>query len=250
MLLVLLLLAVCLVNINAFMMHPYRPASCCSHFRFFGKATTTHQSLISPQKKDTIKETAATQGTDDMWNHGEVAWDIADDEDEDDDDTVPDDEVLSPFYDDFSSTKRMPDSREYSSNLNDNSIYIKYFKNRIYFRVKKMAVRATYAALFKGLVRDALSVSNLAIDVQQLASSKNGDVNAETDLALLLIASGINLLEKTQSDNSSLSGSTKKKNKSTSSVDNKTLAKRVRRCTNIVFGTLSAVFVRNIKPVD
>jgi hypothetical protein len=248
MLLVLPLLAVCLVNVNAFMMPPYRLSSCCSHFRLFGKATTTQKSLISLQKKYIIKETA--QETDDMWNHGEVAWDIADDEDEDDDDTVPDDEVLSPFYDDFSSTKRTPDPIEYSSNLNDNSIYIKYFKNRIYFRVKKMAVRATYAALFKGLVKDALSVSNLAIDVQQLASSKNGDVNAETDLALLLIASGINLLEKTQSDNSSLSGSTKKKNKSTSSVDNKTLAKRVRRCTNIVFGTLSAVFVRNIKPVE
>jgi hypothetical protein len=164
------------------------------------------------------------------WDHGEVEWE---------------------FH----------DSRKYSNNEPEifkkvkkidyvNSVYEKYFKNRLYIRIRKSYVREAYSSFIKNAYKDVVKIENFAYEFQDLALN---DINiksniVESDLAVLLIATCLGLIyNKNKIENiENLRLIQRLKNKKEKMED----YAKIRRSVTLFFVVIATIFGRNIRNAE
>ena len=163
------------------------------------------------------------------WDDGEVAWDFPD------------------FNQIYNNNNKLPNYYTYDS-IYENSIYEKYFKDRFYLRIRTSYFKELYFALIKNAYKDIVKLENFAFDVQDLAFDNIKGVSVESDLALLLIASGLSILyNKNKEENIQklrvLQQSSRKKN----TLEN---YRQIKRASSIIFVVFMTIFGRNIKNAE
>jgi hypothetical protein len=174
----------------------------------------------------------------DMWDHGEVVWDIPEEAYSQAD---KDEDVIIIYK---NNTKIGNDTNFELSD--ENTIYQKYFKNRFYFRVNKGYVREIYGALINSTYNDVVKLENFIIDMQDLAIYNMKGQNMEFDLALLLIASGLSLLyNKNKIENIEYISQ-----QSRIKRIKQEKSKMIKRVINLLFIIFITVFWRNIKNAE
>ena len=162
----------------------------------------------------------------DEWAHGEVAWDL----EELTDANQYQEQVIIPRV---LITYGGNGSRS-SAGLEENTIYEKYFKNKIFFRVKKSTLRGTYWGIWNALYRDLNNYDKVISDLQDISIGALKNRSAETDLALVLIATGLNLLQARRDGH----------------APKKPRKKSITRVVGALVVILSTLLLRNVRSVE
>jgi hypothetical protein len=184
------------------------------------KVTKIEPLFVKPNiKKDYYIET---------WDEGEVSWDFPE------------------------SSIEISNSGEtyfqlYNKNFYDNTIYEKYFKNRLYLRVRKSYINEAYSALIKNAYKDIIKFETFAYDIQDLAFNNIKGTSIESDLILLLLASGLSLI---YNNNKAERIETLKFLQQSSRTERLETYKEIRRNTGIFFVVIMTIFGRNIKNAE
>lgn len=159
------------------------------------------------------------------WDHGEVSWN-------------------------FQENNMDSIGYSYSNSVStyDNSIYEKYFKNRLYLRIRKSYIKEVSFTLIKYAYKDIVKLETFVSDIQDLAFNNIRGTNVESDLALLVVATGLGILynkNKAYSiENMELLRQSTRKNERLETN------KQIRRNTSILFVILITIFGRNIKNAE
>jgi len=173
---------------------------------------------------------------DDIWSHGEVYWDFPNDN------TISELDPISEI-DSIQEAKITP-----IYNDEDNTIYQKFFKDKIYFRIKKNYIRKTYTALIKTAYKDLAKLDNLIYEMQDILISNQNTESIESDLAVLLIVTGLSILHKKNKKDDieylNLIRNSMKKRERLEEFN------RLRRQLSIFFIIIISVLIRNVKSVE
>jgi hypothetical protein len=162
------------------------------------------------------------------WNEGEVSWDFPE------------------------STIKISNSGKasyqfYDKNFYDNSIYEKYFKNRLYLRVRKSYIKEAYSAFIKNAYKDIIKFETFAYDIQDLAFNNIKGTSIESDLVLLLLASGLSVI---YNNNKAERIETLKLLRQSSRTERLETYREIRRNSGILFLVIMTIFGRNIKNAE
>ena len=187
----------------------------------FISSINTRNSLIKITKIEPhfIKSTVEEYYYIENWDEGEVSWDLP-----------------------------MSNIEIYNKNKNayDNSIYEKYFKNRIHLRFRTSYIKQIYSSFIKYAYKDIIKFETIAGDIQDLAFDNRG-ASIESDLILLLLASGLSAVYNT----------TKAENIETLKLLRKSAIperletyKQIKKYTGIVFVIIMTIFWRNVKNAE
>jgi hypothetical protein len=160
------------------------------------------------------------------WNEGEVSWDL------------PESSIEI-----YNSGKAL---QLCDKNAYDNSIFEKYFKNRLYLRVRPSYIKQVYSSFIKYAYKDIIKFETIAGDIQDLAFNSRG-TSVESDLILLLLASGLGVL---YNNNKAESIETLTLLRQSAIPERLKSYKEIKRYTGIVFVAIMTIFWRNVKNAE
>jgi hypothetical protein len=198
--------------------------------KFIG-SINTKKSLIKITKIEPlfIKPHAEEDYYIETWDEGEVSWDFP--------------ESSIEIYNRGGATFQLHNKNSY-----DNSIYEKYFKNRLYLRLRTSYVKEAYSSLIKYAYKDLIKFETFAYDIQDLAFNNIKGTSIESDLILLLLATGLSAI---YNNNKAESIETLKLLRQSTRKNEKLEAYReIRRNTGIFFVVIMTIFGRNIKNAE
>lgn len=162
------------------------------------------------------------------WDEGEVSWDFP--------------ESSMEIYNSDSKTIQFYNKQSY-----DNSIYEKYFKNRLYLRIRTSYIKEVYSSLIKYAYKDVIKFETFAYDIQDLAFNNIRGTNIESDLILLLLASSLSAL---YNNNKAESIETLKFLRQSTRTERLETYRQIRRNTGIFCVVIMTIFGRNIKNAE
>ena len=171
---------------------------------------------------------------------GEVAWDLPENNIEIS--RVSHATATIQFY-----NKNIYDNSIYDNSIYDNSIYEKYFKNRLYLRLQTGYIKEAYSALIKNAYKDIIKFETFAYDIQDLVFNNVRGASVESDLALLLLATGLGLL---YNKNKAESIETMKLLRQSTRIERLETYRQIRRLSGAFFIIAMAIFGRNIKNAE
>lgn len=165
----------------------------------------------------------------DCWDHGEVEWNF------------PDTTTLKHYY------GRHIFGESEKENYK-NSVYEKYFKNKLYIRFRKSYVKEAYSIFIKNAYKDVVKMETFAYEFQDLALNNIKGNSVDSDLVMLFIASGLGLIyNKNKVDNiENLKLIQKSINKKEKMENYKTIKKTI----GCIFVVLTTIFGRNIRNAE
>jgi hypothetical protein len=134
-----------------------------------------------------------------------------------------------------------------NKNAYDNTIYEKYFKNRLYLRIRTSYIKEAYSSFIKYAYRDTVKFETFAYDIQDLAVNNIKGASIESDLVLLLLASALGLL---YNNNKAESIETLKLSQQSTRSERLETYREIRRNTGIFFVVIMTIFGRNIKNAE
>jgi hypothetical protein len=165
------------------------------------------------------------------WDHGEVSWDFQENN-----------------MNNMNSMGYYSYSNYNSVSTYDNSIYEKYFKNRLYLRIRKSYIKEVSFTLIKYAYKDIVKLETFVSDIQDLAFNNIRGTNVESDLALLVVATGLGILyNKNKADSIETLKLLQQSNRKNERLETE---KQIRRNTSIFFVILMTIFGRNIKNAE
>ena len=129
----------------------------------------------------------------------------------------------------------------------DNSIYDKYFKNRLYFRLQTGYIKETYSVLIKNAYKDIIKFETFAYDIQDLVFNNIRGATVDSDLALLLVASGLGLL---YNKNKAESIEKIKLLRQSNRIERLETYRQIRKISRTFFVVAATIFGRNIKNAE
>ena len=177
-----------------------------------------------------------------QWDDGEVEWDFPQTNSASFTKEILENELY--YY--YKTTKlTQPEICEYT-----NTIYEKYFKNKVYIRVRKTYLKEVYSSLIKNAYKDMVKIETFAYEFQDLALH-NMNINSnsvDSDLAILLITSGLGLIHnKNKLDNiENLKQVHKFANKEERMED----YRKIKRDVGLLFIILTTIFGRNVRNAE
>lgn len=199
--------------------------------KFIG-SINTKKSLIKITKIDPLftKHLSEKDYYYETWDEGEVSWDF------------PESSLEI-------SNINTASLQFYNKNKNayDNSIYEKYFKNRLYLRIRTSYIKEAYSTFIKYAYRDTVKFETFAYDIQDLALNNIRGASVESDLALLLLASGLGLL---YNNNKAENIEMMKLSQQSTRSERLETYKGIRRNTGVFFLVAMTIFGRNIKNAE
>lgn len=177
-----------------------------------------------------------------QWDHGEVEWDFPQTNSAGFTKEILENDLY--YY--YKTTKlTQPENCEYT-----NTIYEKYFKNKVYIRVRKTYLKEVYSSLIKNAYKDMVKIETFAYEFQDLALH-NMNINSnsvDSDLAMLLITTGLGLIHnKNKFDNiENLKQIHKFANKEERMED----YRKIKRNVGLLFIILTTIFGRNVRNAE
>jgi len=190
----------------------------------------TKKSFIKVTKIDplVIKSNTEKDYYVESWSEGEVSWDFP--------------ESSMEIYNSGSTAFQF-----YNKNAYDNSIYDKYFKNRLYLRIRTSYIKEVYSNLIKYAYKDIIKFETFAYDIQDLAFNNIRGASIESDLVLLLLASGLSAL---YNNNKAERIDRLKLLRQSSRSERLETYRQIKRNTGILFVVIMTIFGRNIKNAE
>jgi hypothetical protein len=165
------------------------------------------------------------------WDHGEVSWDF------------PENNMNN-----MNSMRYYSYSNSNSVSTYDNSIYEKYFKNRLYLRIRKSYIKEVSYTFIKYAYKDIVKLETFVSDIQDFAFNNIRGTNVESDLALLVVATGLGVLyNKNKAESIETLKLLQQSNRKNERLETE---KQIRRNTSIFFVILMTIFGRNIKNAE
>jgi hypothetical protein len=190
----------------------------------------------SIQKIPKNQKTFIYNDYDDPWSHGEVAWEFSERE----------------YYlfreEEIQPQKLMP--YYYEESRIENTIYEKYFKNKIYFRVKfkKTYFKTIYSALIKAAYRDIVKIETFATDIHDFALDNLKGENVESELFMVLLASALGIVyHKNKEENIT---DLKKIHKSIRKKEFLENYRKIKKATTIFFVVFTTILNKNVKNAE
>jgi hypothetical protein len=169
------------------------------------------------------------------FDDGEVSWDL------------PENNIEISGANHATATIQFYNKNIYDNSIYDNSIYEKYFKNRLYLRLQTGYIKEAYSALIKNAYKDIIKFETFAYDIQDLVFNNVRGASVESDLALLLLATGLGLL---YNKNKAESIETMKLLRQSTRIERLETYRQIRRLSGAFFIIAMAIFGRNIKNAE
>jgi len=179
--------------------------------------------------------------SDDIWNHGEVSWDFPELSKEKEKEKEND--IIPYYYEENVIVNNIVTNME-------NTIYNKYFKNKIIFRKKhkNLYLKEIYSSFIKVAYKDAVKFETFMDEFQDFTNSNLNTPNIENQIFLLLLTSILGLLyNKNKVDdinNYKLIHKSKRKRE----IIEKT--QKIRKNATIFFIIFTTIFNKNIRNAE
>ena len=177
-----------------------------------------------------------------QWDDGEVEWDFP----QTNSVSLTKEILENDLYYYYKTTKlTQPENCEYT-----NTIYEKYFKNKLYIRVRKTYLKEVYSSLIKNAYKDMVKIETFAYEFQDLALH-NMNINSnsvDSDLAMLLITTGLGLIHNKNKLNNI--ENLKQVHKFANKEERMENYRKIKRDVGLLFIILTTIFGRNVRNAE